>query len=70
MQNINYNFLWNYQVSVIIIGHIFSVYVAHKIALLIFDNKSTVIKSQIPMVFLMICYTVLGLWLLSVPSIG
>ena len=70
MQNINYNFLWNYQVSVIIIGHIFSVYVAHKIALSIFDNKSTVIKSQIPMVLLMISYTILGLWLLSVPSIG
>ena len=36
----------------------------------IFDNKSTVIKSQIPMVLLMISYTILGLWLLSVPSIG
>lgn len=60
------NFIWHSQVVVIIIGHILAVFLAHLIALKIFSRKQVLI-SQIPMLFLMVLYTMTGLWILSQP---
>jgi len=58
---------WYLQVGAIILGHIVATYIAHRIALSEFDSKRHVILGQIPMLFLMVCYTVFGLWILSLP---
>lgn len=61
------SFIWNSQVSFIILGHIAAVYLAHVIALKIFSHQKRAVISQIPMLILMVAYTVTGLWILSQP---
>jgi hypothetical protein len=60
------NFIWHSEVVVIIIGHILAVYVSHLLALRILSRKAALI-SQIPMLILMVGYTITGLWILSQP---
>ena len=61
------SFIWHSQVAVIIIGHIAAVFIAHIIALRVFPSPKKAILSQIPMLILMIAYTITGLWILSQP---
>jgi hypothetical protein len=61
--------LWNWQISIVVVGHVAGVYVAHLIALRAFKSPVAAVRSQLPMVVLMIAYTLAGLWLLSTPSI-
>ena len=64
---ISASFIWHSQVASIIIGHIAAVYIAHVIALKAFPSHKKAIASQIPMLILMIIYTITGLWILSQP---
>jgi hypothetical protein len=57
--------VWYTQISTIVIGHIIATYVAHRIALREFDSRSKVIVGQLPILLLMVLYTVFGLWILS-----
>lgn len=59
--------VWHTQVALIVLGHIVSVYLAHSEALKLFPNRRQALLSQIPMLFLMMAYTTLGLWILSLP---
>lgn len=61
------SFVWHSQVATIIIGHIAAVYLAHVISLNVFLSHKKAIVSQIPMLFLMVAYTMTGLWILSQP---
>jgi hypothetical protein len=61
--------VWNWQISVIVVGHVAAVYVAHLIALRSFGSPAVAVRSQAPMLLLMLAYTVAGLWLLTTPSI-
>ncbi len=63
------NFVWNFQVFAIIGGHILAVFISHLLALKIFSQKQALI-SQLPMLALMVCYTIVGLWILSQPIIA
>ena len=69
VRTIDFILLWNYQVAVIVIGHILSVYIAHRISLRVFKDSKKSIMSQAPILLLMVGYTILGLWLLSTSSI-
>ena len=69
VRTIDFILLWNYQVVVIVIGHILSVYIAHRISLRVFKDSKKSIMSQAPILLLMVGYTILGLWLLSTSSI-
>jgi hypothetical protein len=60
-------FIWHSQVGVILFGHIMAVYLSHLIALQVFKTRKLATISQIPMLILMICYTMVGLWILSQP---
>lgn len=60
-------FTWHAQVGLIVFGHIVAVYVAHIISLYTFKNQKKAILSQIPMLILMVTYTIFGLWILSQP---
>jgi hypothetical protein len=66
---INANSVWHTEVAVILIGHIAAVYIAHIYAVRAFGTKKA-LASQIPMLILMVIYTITGLWLLSQPITG
>ena len=61
------NFVWHTQVSLILLGHLVSVYLAHIQAQRIFPGKHRMLWSQFPMLILMIAFTTVGLWILSLP---
>jgi len=58
--------VWHLQVAVLLGGHIASVYLAHVIAVRTFPNQRPVM-SQLPTLVLMVAYTIVGLWILSLP---
>lgn len=60
--------IWNSQVFLILLGHITSVYLAHIQALRSFGNHRMAIRSQYPMLILMLAFTVAGLWILALPA--
>jgi hypothetical protein len=59
--------IWHTQVGVLLAGHVVSVYIAHKVALRTFATHRQVMLSQVPLLALMIAYTTVGLWILSLP---
>jgi len=59
--------VWHTQVSLILIGHIVGVYLAHVEALRSFSTSQRAIVSQLPMLVLMVLFTTAGLWILSLP---
>ncbi len=62
--------VWHAQVGLIVIGHALGVYVAHVKALRIFATTRRALVSQLPMLFLMMVFTTVGLWILSLPIAG
>lgn len=59
--------VWHTQVGLILFGHIVSVYIAHQEALRTFATQRQATLSQLPMLVLMVCFTTIGLWILSQP---
>ena len=59
--------VWHTQVGLILLGHIVSVYVAHRVALRVFPTRRQALLSQLPMLGLMVTFTVAGLWILAQP---
>lgn len=59
--------VWHSQVGLIVFGHIVSVYLAHLEALRIWPDRKQAALSQLPMLVLMVIFTVAGLWILSQP---
>jgi hypothetical protein len=53
------------QVGLILIGHLVSVCVAHMISLRICHTRRQALLTQVPMLVLMMVYTSVGLWILS-----
>ena len=60
-------FIWYVSVAAIVTGHIFAVYCAHRIALRKIPDLQKVLASQLPMLVLMIAYTVISLWIIAQP---
>jgi hypothetical protein len=59
--------LWHTEVALILVGHVISVYLAHRVALQLFGSRRDAVISQLPMLLLMMAYTTLGLWVISLP---
>ena len=59
--------VWHVQVGLIILGHLISVWIAHRVAMNIFDSTRKIIVSQLPILTLMILFTIFGLWVLAEP---
>ncbi|WP_223668681.1 hypothetical protein [Kangiella shandongensis] len=66
---INAKTVWFISIYAIIIGHIIAVVLAHYSAIKIYQNHKQTLMSQIPMLILMIAYTMLSLWILSQPIV-
>ncbi len=61
------DWVWHTQVWLILLGHIVSVYLAHREALMIYAKRRDAVLSQIPMLLLMVAFTCFGLWILAQP---
>lgn len=61
------SWIWHGQVMLILLGHILSVFIAHRVALQLFPTRRDAMLSQVPMLILMIGLTVSGLWILAQP---
>ena len=64
-QLVSANAIWAVQVAAIVIGHVAALALAHDRALELSDNHRAAIRSQAPMLVLMVALTVAGLWSLS-----
>jgi hypothetical protein len=58
-------FHWYAAIIAIVLGHVISVYLAHATATRLFGNRRRVLLSQLPMLTLMVGYTMLSLWIIS-----
>jgi hypothetical protein len=59
------NTIWYVQVVALVVGHVAGLAIAHDRAVALFENRENALRSQYPMLALMVLYTVGGLWLLS-----
>jgi len=59
--------VWHTQVAAILLGHIASVWVAHEAARRLYKSSAAVWLSQLPLLILMMAFTVFGLWILAQP---
>ena len=60
-------FVWWVSIVAIVLGHIISVYIAHVISLRRMPTASQAVKSQYPMLALMVFYTATSLWIIAQP---
>ena len=66
---INARILWFLSVALIVLGHVLAVYLAHRVAVRTFADRAMVLKSQYPMLTLMVVYTVISLWIIAQPIV-
>ena len=62
-------FVWYTAVIAIVAGHIIAVCLAHLVALYAFKDSRSAVRSQYPMLALMVCYTMISLWILAQPIV-
>ena len=62
-------FAWFTAVIGIVVGHIIAVYLAHAVALRTLGDRGAALRSQYPMLALMVGYTMLSLWILAQPIV-
>jgi hypothetical protein len=62
-------FVWYTSLIAIVLGHVAAVSLAHVVALRRFNDPRLAIRSQIPMLVLMIAYTMLSLWIIAQPIV-
>ena len=58
---------WYASIAAIVIGHICAVYLAHVTALRALENRFAAVRSQYPMLVLMVGYTMVSLWIIAQP---
>lgn len=66
---VNAKMIWYVAVASIVVGHVFAVYLAHATAMHVFLSVRQALLSQIPMMILMVSYTMVSLWILSQPIV-
>lgn len=66
---IDARFAWYTGVISIVAGHVIAVYLAHRTALRLFNDRRRMLASQFPMLALMVAYTMLSLWIIAQPAV-
>ncbi len=61
--------VWYTAVVAIVLGHVLAVYVAHVVALREYRDRRAALRSQLPMLVLMVGYTVVSLWIIAQPIV-
>jgi len=67
---VNAKMVWYLAVTAIVVGHVLAVYIGHVMATRVFPGRGPALRSQIPMLLLMVGYTMVSLWILSQPIIS
>jgi hypothetical protein len=62
---VSYRTVWYVQVAALVIGHVAGLAIAHDRAVVVFPHRRSALEAQLPMLGLMVLYTVAGMWLLS-----
>lgn len=62
-------FTWFAAVMTIVLGHIIAVYLAHLMALRTWEAQRPALRSQYPMLALMVGYTIVSLWIIAQPIV-
>ncbi len=57
--------LWYLQVAFVVIGHVVALVLAHDRALVLFSDARAAVRSQYPLLIVMVGYTTFALWLLA-----
>jgi hypothetical protein len=60
---------WGSQALLIVLGHVFAVVAAHRVAMDRYRSPSSARRGHLPLVVLMVGYTVLSLWIVSRPVV-
>ena len=66
---INARAAWFFSIAVIVIGHVAAVFIAHVISLRVIPDHVAAMRSQYPMLVLMVFYTAVSLWIISQPIV-
>ena len=61
--------VWWIAVVAVVVGHVYAVYLAHVMALRLYGSGRAALLSQLPLVLLMVAYTMISLWILSQPIV-
>jgi len=61
---------WGSQVVLIVLGHVVAVVAAHYVALARYDSRRGARRGHLPLVVLMVVFTVLSLWIISQPVVA
>ncbi len=61
--------VWYLSTGAIVMGHIVAVYLAHCVALKLYSDRQLALRSQWPMLALMVCYTMTSLWIIAQPIV-
>jgi hypothetical protein len=64
---INLPTLWVIQVLFVLIGHVYSLWIARRTATGLLSSYGAALKSQVPMLAAMILFSLMSLWLLKQP---
>ena len=59
--------LWGVQVLLILVGHLFSLWIADRTARRLYPDGATAFRSQLPMLVGMVVFSIFSLWLLKQP---
>lgn len=62
-------FSWYTGVVAIVAGHVIAVYLAHRTAQRVFRNRKRILAGQLPMLVLMVAYTMISLWIIAQPAV-
>ncbi len=65
----NAQFIWIFAAGAIVAGHIVAVYLAHLRSLALYSHRGLALRSQLPLLALMVGYTVVSLWIVSRPIV-
>ena len=60
--------IWTTQAGLVVLGHVWSVLLAHRLAMDLFGTHRRAAVGTLPLSVFMIGYTFLGLWLLAAPK--
>ncbi len=66
---VNARIAWFVGVGAIVVGHIVAVYTAHVVSLRLFTSHRRALLSQLPMLILMVGYTMISLWIIAQPIV-
>ena len=66
---VNARFVWFTTIPAVVIGHIVAVFLAHVMAVRVYPEPRAARRNQYPMLLLMVCDTMISLWILAQPMV-